>query len=345
MTIQELLTIDLPVIQAPMAGVQNSALAAAVSNAGGLGSLPCAMLNSEALQTELQTLARLTEKPVNLNFFSHQAPQPDPAQNTRWLSRLAPYFTEFGVRAEDLPTGPQRQPFSHAVADIVEPFTPAVMSFHFGLPFDDLLERVKSWGCRIIASATTIDEALWLQSKGVDAIIAQGLEAGGHRGNFLTTQVSDQSPTLPLLMALLKTVDIPVIAAGGIADANAVSQAISLGASGVQVGTAYLLSNEATTSTLHREILTTPAAQQTTLTNVFSGHMARGIINRAIRELGPVSDEAPAFPLAANAMSALRAKAEEQGRHDFTPLWCGQGATGCQEIPAADITHQLATDL
>jgi nitronate monooxygenase len=217
-----------------------------------------------------------------------------------------------------------------------------VVSFHFGLPPDDLLACVRTWGARILSSATTVDEALWLEARGVDAIIAQGSEAGGHRGMFLSEDLDTQIGTLALVPRIVAAVKSPVIAAGGISDAKGVAAALALGASGVQVGTAYLLCPEATTSAVHRAALKRADAHMTALTNVFTGRPARGIVNRLMREIGPMSAAAPPFPLATAAIAPLRARAEALGRGDFSPLWAGDNAADCQEIGAADLTRQLA---
>lgn len=342
MSLREQLGIRLPVIQAPMAGVQDSALAIAVSNAGGLGSLPCAMLSPAQLTEQLELLRDGTDQPWNLNFFCHTPPKPDPAREARWREGLSPYYQEFGIDPEAIPEGPGRAPFSHEIADIVEPFRPAVVSFHFGLPEPDLLARVKGWGARVLSSATTVEEARWLEAHGADAVIAQGLEAGGHRGMFLTDDLTTQVSTLALLPQIVAAVRCPVIAAGGIADARGVQAALALGAVAAQVGTAYLLCPEATTRALHREALKSEAARHTALTNLFSGRPARGIVNRVIRELGPMSDLPPEFPLATSAIAPLRTAAEACGLDDFSPLWSGQNPDGCREIPAAELTRSLS---
>lgn len=341
--IRQLLGISLPVIQAPMAGVQGSALAVAVSNAGGLGSLPCAMLGPDAMRKELAAIRSQTSRPVNINFFCHAQPESDAGRDAAWRDRLAPLSRELGLDPDAPPGGAARLPFDDAAADILEEFRPAVVSFHFGLPAPGLLARVRSWGARLLSSATTVEEALWLQAQGVDAVIAQGLEAGGHRGMFLSADLDTQMGTLALVRQVVRAVQVPVIAAGGIADAEGVAAALALGAAGVQVGTAYLLCPEAGTSALHRQALKDPQrARITALTNVFTGRPARGIVNRAIRELGPISEVAPPFPLAAGRIAALRAKAESAGSSDFSPLWCGQNASGCREVPAALLTQELA---
>ncbi len=342
MRLQQLLGIHLPIIQAPMAGVQGSALAVAVSNAGGLGSLPCAMLPPETLRRELTVLQTQTTHPYNVNFFCHTPPTPDAEREAAWRAALTPYFTELGLDANTIPSGPGRQPFSADMADVLAEFKPPVVSFHFGLPSADLLARVKSWGAKVLSSATTVDEARWLEAHGADAIIAQGLEAGGHRGMFLTDDLHTQVGTFALLPQVVQAVNIPVIAAGGIADAAGVAAALSLGAAGVQVGTAYLTCSEATTSPLHRAALQSEQARVTALTNLFTGRPARGIVNRIMREMGPISSLAPAFPLATAAIAPLRAQAESHGLTDFTPLWAGQNTSGCHHQPAAELTRALA---
>jgi len=336
------LGIDLPIIQAPMAGAQGSALAIAVSNAGGLGSLPCAMLSPEAMRGELEAIRGQTDKPFNVNFFCHVPPAADDELERAWRTALLPYYKEFGVDPDAIPVGPGRAPFSSDAADVLEAFKPAVVSFHYGLPSTELLARVKAWGSKVFSSATTVEEARWLEANGADAVIAQGLEAGGHRGMFLSADLSTQVGTLSLVPQVVKAVSIPVIAAGGIADANGVAAAMALGAAGVQVGTTYLLCPEAKTSTLHRAALKSESARHTAITNVFSGRPARAIVNRVMRELGPLRQAIPAFPLAVGAIAPLRAKAEGKGSSDFSPLWSGQNATGCKEIPAGDLTRELA---
>jgi nitronate monooxygenase len=341
-SLRELLGIELPVIQAPMAGAQGSALAIAVSEAGGLGSLPCALLGREAMRKELATITAQTRKPFNVNFFCHTQPELDDAREAAWRRALAPYYEECGIDPGQIAAGAGRQPFSDEAADALDEFRPGVVSFHFGLPSAPLLERARASGAKILSSATTLDEALWLQARGVDAIIAQGVEAGGHRGHFLSNDLSLQLGTFALVPQLVDKLSVPVIAAGGIADARGVAAALALGASGVQVGTAYLLCPEATTSPVHRTALTSDLARSTTLTNVFTGRPARGISNRIMRELGPISGVAPAFPMATAAIAPLRAAAESQGSAEFSPLWAGQNVTGCKAISAALLTRELA---
>lgn len=345
MTLQQLLGVELPIIQAPMAGVQGGALAVAVSNAGGLGSLPCALLSLDAMCDELAAIKAQTDQPFNVNFFCHTPPAPSAEREAAWRAALSPYYQELGIDAGAIPAGPGRAPFSADVADALEAFEPAVVSFHFGLPSAELLARVRGWGVKILSSATTVAEARWLEARGVDAIIAQGLDAGGHRGMFLSDDLTTQVGTFALVPQIVQAVKLPVIAAGGIADAEGVAAALALGAAGVQIGTAYLLCPEATTSQVHRAALKSEAARHTALTNLFTGRPARGIVNRILRELGPLSAAVPAFPLATAAIVPLRAKAESQGSGDFSPLWSGQNASGCKEIPASQLTRELAADL
>lgn len=342
MTLQALLGIALPILQAPMAGAQDHALAAAVSDAGGLGALPCAMLDADAMRAGLVALRARTDRPFNVNFFCHAPPEPDAERERAWRAALAPYYAEAGLDPGAIPAGAGRRPFTREAAELLAAFEPPVVSFHFGLPTGDLLARVRGWGAKVLASATTVEEARWLEARGVDAVIAQGYEAGGHRGHFLSDGLDGALGTVALVRRLVQAVRVPVIACGGIADAPGVAAALALGAAGVQVGTAYLLCPEATTSAVHRAALQGDAAHCTAFTNLISGRPARGIVNRLMRELGPMNPIAPAFPLAAAAVAPLRAHAERAGRGDFSPLWAGQNATGCKPIPAGALTRELA---
>ncbi len=342
--IAQALNLAAPIIQAPMAGSQGYQLAAAVCNAGGLGSLPAAMHTPESLLDEIGSLRQLTDKPFNINFFAHQTPaaeQTSPAALAAWHQTLAPYYVEFGLDPKHIPTGAGRAPFSSDFAHVIEQGKPAVVSFHFGLPANDLLQRVKGTGAQVWSSATTLDEALWLEAHGVDAIIAQGLEAGGHRGMFLSNDINEQYPLRTLLVQIAARVRVPVIAAGGIATSEDIALAQDLGADAVQIGTAYLCSPEANTSRIHRAALCSEHASNTALTNLFSGRPARGIVNRIMRELGPMSPEAPAFPLATAGISPLRTAAERTGSADFSPLWAGQNAKAIQLLSAAELTEHF----
>ncbi len=356
-----------PLIQAPMAGVQGSALAIAVSQAGGLGSLPCAMLSPEQIKAEIEAIRAASHLPYNLNFFCHTPPTADvatPEREAAWRALLAPYYAEHGIDAASAPAGAGRAPFSSSLCDLIAPYKPPVVSFHFGLPEPQLVKRVKAWGAMVLCSATTVAEAQYLQAHGADAIIAQGVEAGGHRGIFLRSnahgshagmsatfpldwrdELSTQQGILTLLPQILAAVKVPVIAAGGIASAQGVQAAFALGASAVQIGTAFMLCHEATTSQLHRAQLERSAANpeqhHTQLTTLFTGRPARGITNRAMRELGAINPIAPTFPTSTAAMAPLRAAAEKVGSADFSPLWSGQNASGCRAVPAAELLADL----
>ena len=342
MQLDLLFNTEFPLIQAPMAGVQGSAMTVAVCNAGGLGSLPCAMLNADALRRELTAINAQTDKPYNVNFFCHAPAVFDETREAAWKASLAPFYREFGIDPQAIANAPSRAPFDAAFADVLAEFKPPVVSFHFGLPSPELLARVRGWGAKVMSSATTVNEALWLEAHGVDVIIAQGLEAGGHRGMFLTDDITTQTGTFALLPQVLRAVRVPVVAAGGIADAQGVAAALKLGAAAVQIGTAYLLCPEATITPMHRAALKSEAARHTALTNLFTGRPARGIMNRFMREHGPISALAPTFPLATSAMMPLRKAAEALGSGDFSPLWSGQNASGCKEISAAELTRELA---
>ena len=324
-----------------MAGVQAGALAAAVCEAGAMGSLPCAMMTAEQMGAELALIRSRTRRPFNVNFFCHDPPQPDAAAERHWRELLAPYYAEFGIDPASVPAGAGRTPFGAEFADALEPYRPAVVSFHFGLPSADLVARVKSWGSKVLSSATTVEEALWLEAHGVDAVIAQGLEAGGHRGMFLGADITTQLGTFALVPQVVNAVRVPVIAAGGIADARAVRAAMALGAAGVQAGTSFLLCPEATTPKVNREALRA-RPHMTALTNLFTGRPSRGVVNRIVREIGPINPRAPRFPLATAAIAPLRARAEAAGSGDFSPLWSSQNASGCREVPAAEIVAGLA---
>ncbi len=362
-----LLGISQPLIQAPMAGVQGSSLAIAVSEAGGLGSLPCAMLSPEQIRAEIEAIRAATAKPYNLNFFCHASPPASvatPEREAAWRALLEPYYAEHGIDAASIAAGAARAPFSDALCDLIEPYRPPVVSFHFGLPAAPLVARVKAWGGKVLSSATTVAEAQWLEAHGADAIIAQGIEAGGHRGVFLRAnehdlhaglsdafpqdwrdELSTQQGTFTLLPQIATSMKLPVIAAGGIVNAQGVQAAFALGASAVQIGTAFMLCPEATTSALHRAALTHSAAHpgqhHTQLTTLFTGRPARGITNRLMRDLGAINTTAPAFPTSTAAIAPLRAAAEKAGLSDFSPLWSGQSAIGCKAIAAGLLVREL----
>lgn len=342
--IQDLLGLDLPILQAPMAGAQGAEMAIAVSEAGGLGALPCALLSVDQARAELGIIRQRTNRPINLNFFCHTPPAPDDARETRWRQRLAAFYRELGIDpAAPIPAS-NRAPFDDAFCAVVEEFRPEVVSFHFGLPEPRLVDRVHAAGAKILSSATTAAEARWLAERGCDAIIAQGNEAGGHRGIFLSDDIASQPGTFALVPQVVDAVDVPVIAAGGITDARGVVAAFALGASAVQIGTAYLFTPEAKITPMHRAALASASDEATVLTNLFTGRPARGLVNRVMREVGPISAEAPAFPTAGGALAPLKAKAEAAGSADFSSLWSGQAAALGRSMPAGELTKRLAAE-
>lgn len=339
MELCNILGIEKPIIQAPMAGVQNWELAAAVSNSGGLGSIPCGMLTLEQVLSEISHFKQHSDKNYNLNFFCHEMPVIDHQALKVWQEELAPYYQSYSVSPPSDISG-LRTPFNAEYADVLQPIQPPIISFHFGLPSQALVKRIKSWGTVIISTATTVEEGLWLQENGADVVIAQGREAGGHRGMFLTSDPLTQVSTTELLESLKHELSMPVVAAGGIATHVEVREMMNLGASGVQVGTSYLLCDEAKTTALHRQAILSKS-RTTALTNIFSGRLARGITNKVMEDLGFTTDKAPQFPYASVAMAPLRSKAEALGCSDFSPLWAGENRNGCQEVPASHLTAAL----
>jgi nitronate monooxygenase len=340
----DLLRIEHPIVLAPMAGAIDHALAVAVAEAGGLGSLPFAMLNAEQASREIAQYRAATAKPVNLNFFCHKPPVLNNAREARWRERLRPYYDELGVDpAGPVPTS-MRMPFDEAFCAMVEETRPQVVSFHFGLPSEALFKRVKDAGCVTLASATTVAEARWLEERGIDVIIAQGFEAGGHRGMFLSDDLDAQVGTFALVPQVVDAVRVPVIAAGAVSDARGIAAAFMLGAAGVQIGTAYLHCPESKVSDIHRKMLASAHDDGTRVTNLMTGRPARGLVNRVMREIGPMSDVAPEFPLAGGALMPLRTRAEAQGSGDFSSLWAGQAAALGKALPAGAVTRGLAAE-
>jgi nitronate monooxygenase len=336
----DLLQVEHPIIQAPMGGHAGVDMVVAVAGAGGVGSLPTAWSTPNQIRDDVAKIRSTLRRPINLNFFCHAAPKRNEATETAWRQLLASYYAELGVPAPGIPR--IQGPFDGEKCDVVVEIKPEIVSFHFGLPEASLLKRVKAAGCVVLGSATTVAEARWLEDHGADAVIAQGAEAGGHRGMFLATEVACQVGTLALVPQVADAVKVPVIAAGGIADGRGIAAAFALGASGVQCGTAYLFCPEATLSRLHRAALRTAREDETAITTIFTGRPARSIVNRAVRELGFLPEGMPQFPLASGDMRALMVKAETQGSSAFTALWSGQAVTLCQELPARDLTQKLA---
>ena len=338
----ELFGVEHPIIQAPMANATAVDLAVAVAETGALGSYPCAALTDDKIGEGVATIRTRTSKPFNLNFFCHQPAGEDAERDAAWLNKLAPYYAELGADTPKVPLKASIVPFTSATCAVVEELKPEVVSFHFGLPEAALVARVKKAGCKIISSATTLREALYLAEHGADAIIAQGSEAGGHRGMFLETDITTQIGTLALVQQIVEAVQQPVIAAGGIGDGRSIVAAIVLGAAGVQIGTAYLCCPEATTSASHKTALAVPG-RETVITNVLSGRPARSILTRFVREQGPINAAVPTYPNATPALAPLRAKAEAKGSGDFS-LWSGQGAPPPTGIGAGDLTRKLVDE-
>ena len=342
--ILDLFGIETPILQAPMAGTQASAMAIAVSEAGGLGGLPTAVFGPAQVESEIRAIRAATKKAFNANFFCHRPPNSTAEAQGRWIAALKPAYDAMGLAPPAAAGGAGRAPFDDALCRIIEEHKPPVVSFHFGLPEDALLKRVRATGAKIISSATTVAEARWLEARGVDAIIAQGAEAGGHRGIFLTDDTAMQPGTFALGPQVVDAVKVPVIAAGGIGDARGIAAALTLGASAVQIGTLYLFCPEATIPTLYREALRRVQDDQTVLTNVFTGRPARAIANRIVREIGPMSPEAPEFPLAAGPVAPLRAASEKAGSTDFMQMWSGQAARFGRPMPAGELTQSLTRE-
>jgi nitronate monooxygenase len=338
----ELFKTEFPIVQAPMAGVMDAELVIAAAQAGALGSLPCAMLSVDKIREQVGIIRQRVKAPLNLNFFCHTPVELTAEAESRWKQRLAPYYAEHGLDPATPNTAANRAPFDAAMCAVVEELKPEIVSFHFGLPDKTLLDRVKAAGCLVISSATTVKEAVFLAQHGVDAVIAQGAEAGGHRGMFLTDRIAEQPGTFALVPQVVDAVKIPVIACGGVADGRGIAAAFALGAAGVQIGSAYLRCPESRVSPGGRKALAEARDDSTVITDVMTGRPARGVQNRLIREAGPVCDDAPAFPHAATALGPLKAAAEKQGRVDFTNLWAGQAIGMGRELPAAELTRDLA---
>jgi nitronate monooxygenase len=340
----DLFDIELPIVQAPMAGAVGIELIVAAAEAGALGSLPCAMLTPDQAREQIAIFKQRTSRPLNVNFFCHTPVAADAQAEARWRTRLADYYKEYALDPNMPVPNASRSPFDEAMCQVIEEAKPKIVSFHFGLPEAKLLRRVKAVGCIVLSSATTVKEARWLEAHGADVIIAQGNEAGGHRGMFLTDRVDQQPGTFALVPQVVDAVRLPVIAAGGISDGRGIAAAFALGASAAQVGSAYLKSPESLIGKPYRDGLATSDADSTAVTNLMTGKPARSIVNRVMAEVGPLSSDAPAFPHAATALAPLRAAAEKKGSGAFTPMWSGQAASLAPELPAAELTRKLAAD-
>jgi nitronate monooxygenase len=338
----DLFKTEFPIVLAPMAGIMDADLVIAAAQGGALGSLPCAMLSVEKAREQINIIRQRVSAPVNMNFFCHQGVDPDPQREAAWNKRLSAYYAELGLDPSVPVNAASRAPFDAAMCALVEELKPEVVSFHFGLPEPELVARVKAAGCIVMGSATIVREAIWLEENGADVIIAQGAEAGGHRGMFLTENIANQPGLFALLPQVVDAVRVPVIAAGGIADGRGIAAAFALGAAGVQIGTAYLRCPESRVIAPARAALAASLDDSTVITNVMTGRPARGVANRVMREVGPISPDAPAFPHAATGLAPLKAAAEKLGKVDFTNLWAGQAVRLGRELPAAELTRALA---
>ena len=325
-----------------MAGFASPALAAAVCKVGALGSIGCAGVPPATVRDQITALRQATNGPYNLNFFVHSHPQCDPDASARMRARLAPYFDEFGLGPVPEPTEPF-PPFDDERLELVLELRPRVVSFHFGLPHPTAVRRMKEAGCIILSSATTVAEARSLEANGADVIIAQGFDAGGHRGSFSGSPGAGMVGTMALVPQIVDAVRLPVIAAGGIADGRGLAAAFALGASGAQLGTAFLGCPEATVSPLHRAQLRSAVDDGTELTRAFTGRPARALRNRYITEM------ADSEPLGSRCKGALSARfgncrARREARAAFMPVWAGQAAALITEMPAGQLVERLARE-
>jgi nitronate monooxygenase len=337
----ELLGLAHPIVQAPMSGFAPPALAAAVCNAGGLGSIGCAGIPPERVREQVVALRQATNRPYNLNFFAHMRPRLDPDAAARMSARLGPYFAEFRLGSVPEPKEPLA-PFGEEYLALVLEVRPRVVSFHFGLPDAATVRQVKEAGCAILSSATTVAEARSLEASGADVIIAQGYEAGGHRGSFSGSPGAGMVGTMALVPQIADAVRVPVIAAGGIADGRGIAAAFALGAGGVQLRTAFLGCPEATVSPIHRTRLRTATDDSTELTRAFSGRPARALRNRFVAEMA--DSEPLEFPLQGSLAGPLWQLPSEDARAEFMPLWSGQAASLIREMPAGQLVETLVRE-
>ena len=337
----DLLGITHPIVQAPMSGFSSPALVAAVSNAGALGSLGCATLATQAARDQVEEIRRTSNQPFNLNFFVHPAPHIDADLAHRVRVRLSTYYDEFGAGSVPEPSVPFPH-FDQERLQLVLDLRPRVVSFHFGLPPGDALKRIKQTGAVVLSSATTVDEARKLEAQGADAIIAQGFEAGGHRGTFTEGDGAGLIGTMALVPQVVDAVRVPVIAAGGIADGRGIAAAFALGASGVQIGTAFLGCPEAVVPAMHRNALRRASDEDTRLTRAFTGRSARALRNRFIDEME--DSDVLDFPAQISLTRPLFQAKSEEARMACLPLWAGQAAPLVRDLPAAQFVDALVAE-
>lgn len=339
----DLLGVDHPIIQAPMAGATTPALAAAVSNAGGMGSLGCAFMTPERAGEEIAKTMMVTNRSINVNFFVHTPPSDDEAKNAFMKEKVQPYFDALGLGEMPAVTA-TNFPFDEAMMEVMLELRPRVVSFHFGLPAQHMVQALKEAGIVILSSATTVREAVILADGGVDAVIAQGWEAGGHRGTFASSMDAARVGTMALVPQIVDAVNVPVIAAGGIGDGRGIAAAFALGAAGVQPGTAFLTTDEAATPAVYRKALLEANDEDTRLTRAFSGRPARGINNRYIEEMAAHDEALPDFPLLNTVTGPLRKASVEAGSPDFVALWSGQAMSLNRTMPAGELLEKLVEE-
>jgi nitronate monooxygenase len=341
------LGLAVPLIQAPMAGVSTPALAAAVSNAGGLGSIAIGASEVAGARAMIAEVRASTDRPFNANLFVHGSPQPDPAREAAWLGWLAPLFAEFDARPPaSLRTIYRSFADDPAMLDMLLDAAPPVVSFHFGLPSADVIAALRARSIVLLATATSLAEARAIEAAGLDAIVAQGIEAGGHRGQFDPAAPDDALGTMALTRLLVRSTALPVIAAGGIMDGAGIAAALALGAAAAQLGTAFIACPESGADAAYRAALMGPAACHTVLTTLVSGRPARALPNRFTALADSIAGRRPPdYPIAYDAGKALHAAARAKGEHGFGAHWAGQGAPLARALPAADLVATLAAEL
>lgn len=342
-----LVNIQYPIVQAPMVGVSTPELAAAVSNAGALGSIGIGASSTEKAREMIVATRALTDKPFNVNVFCHRAAVPDPEREADWLNHLKPIFEEFKAAPPSDLAAPYRS-FNEdrSTLDMLLEERPAVVSFHFGLPPVEWVQALRDAGIVTFGCATTAEEALMVEASGVDAIVAQGAEAGGHRGVFEPEEGDQQLGILPLTRLISASSRVPVIAAGGIMDGQGINAVLELGAAGAQLGTAFILSTESGANEAYREVIKSKRSRDTQITSVISGRPARGISNRIHAEIDPMNAPVvPDYPIAYAAGKALATAATAKGSQEFSAHWAGQGAPLAREISASELIETLVREL
>lgn len=339
----EILGLEVPIIQAPMASASTPALAAAVTNAGGLGSLGCAFHDASQIADDCRALRAATNGAYNLNFFVHKEPAQDEKRAETTRRALQAYYDEFALG--EVPAAvPSRPSFDQAQLDAVIAAAPPIVSFHYGIPGPDVIQTVKNLGAKILSTATTVHEAKILEDGGCDAVIAQGFEAGGHRGTFASPPEAGNVGTLSLVPQVVDAIAVPVIAAGGIADGRGIAAALALGASGVQMGTAFVTCPESAAHAVYRDALMNARDDETRLTSAFSGRSARALENRYLNEMAGREDNFPDFPILNTLTGPLRKASAAAGKGDFMSLWSGQSAALSKALPAAELLKTLVAE-